>query len=186
MEIPDFSNLKKIRRRIGLSQQELAKQAGVSQSLIAKIESGLLDPTLTNARKITQAIKSFEPKEETAGKVMSKHVVTFQKETPMMEIIGLMRKKGISQIPITDDERVVGLITENTVLEHLENIPTSTAEEIMRSPPPILDKSTPISAVAELLKTFSIVLILEKGELKGHITKSDLMGFAVRKEKPLR
>jgi DNA-binding transcriptional regulator YiaG len=40
----DPKQLKKIRVQLGITQSELAKAAGVSQSLIAKLESGLVDP----------------------------------------------------------------------------------------------------------------------------------------------
>lgn len=35
------------RRRVGLSQRELARRAGVSQSTIARIESAVMDPGLS-------------------------------------------------------------------------------------------------------------------------------------------
>ncbi|MBI2079314.1 helix-turn-helix domain-containing protein, partial [Candidatus Micrarchaeota archaeon] len=40
----DVSKLGSLRRKLGITQKELAKLAGVSQSLIAKIEMGKIDP----------------------------------------------------------------------------------------------------------------------------------------------
>ncbi|MDG6910121.1 MAG: helix-turn-helix domain-containing protein, partial [Nitrososphaerota archaeon] len=37
--------LKKIRTELGFTQGRLAKEAGVSQSIVAKIEAGSVDPT---------------------------------------------------------------------------------------------------------------------------------------------
>ncbi|MBU4502216.1 MAG: helix-turn-helix domain-containing protein, partial [Nanoarchaeota archaeon] len=43
----------KIRRnKIGLTQTQLARLAGVSQSLIAKIESKKIDPTFSKTKSI--------------------------------------------------------------------------------------------------------------------------------------
>jgi len=40
----EINEVKDIRKRLGLTQLELAKRANVSQSLIAKIEAGRIDP----------------------------------------------------------------------------------------------------------------------------------------------
>ena len=52
----DLGQLKKIRKYIGLTQREFAKIAGISQSMIAKIESGKIDPTYSYVKKIEDAL----------------------------------------------------------------------------------------------------------------------------------
>ena len=61
----ELEEIKKIRKSLGLTQAELAKRADVSQSIIAKIESGSIDPTLSKAKKIFgiyKQLKLFRPK----------------------------------------------------------------------------------------------------------------------------
>ncbi|MFQ5647816.1 MAG: helix-turn-helix transcriptional regulator, partial [Candidatus Aenigmatarchaeota archaeon] len=41
----EITEIRKIRKKLGLTQSQLAQEARVSQSLIAKIEAGKLDPT---------------------------------------------------------------------------------------------------------------------------------------------
>ena len=50
----DPKQLKKIRVQLGITQSELAKAAGVSQSLIAKLESGLVDPSFSTMKAISR------------------------------------------------------------------------------------------------------------------------------------
>ena len=60
----ELDEIKKIRKKIGLTQTGLANRAGVSQSLIAKIESGRIDPTYTKTQKIFAALSDLEKKDE--------------------------------------------------------------------------------------------------------------------------
>jgi predicted transcriptional regulator len=48
----ELEEIKKLRRKLGIGQKELAGLANVSQSLIAKIESKKIEPTYNKVRKI--------------------------------------------------------------------------------------------------------------------------------------
>ena len=63
-----LDEIKRLRKKYHLTQQELAKRAGVSQSLIAKIEAGLLDPTYTRAEQIFGALENVEEQKELKAK----------------------------------------------------------------------------------------------------------------------
>ena len=60
----DPKQLKKIRVQLGITQSELARVAGVSQSLIAKLESGLVDPSFSTMKAISEALRSHIKMEE--------------------------------------------------------------------------------------------------------------------------
>ena len=55
----ELEEIKKIRKKLGMTQTELANRAGVSQSLIAKIESARIDPTYTKTQKIFAALRDL-------------------------------------------------------------------------------------------------------------------------------
>lgn len=61
---PNVEDIAKKRRQLGLKQAELAKLAGVSQSLIAKLESGTIDSSYTKVKTIFDALErlEFKPK----------------------------------------------------------------------------------------------------------------------------
>jgi transcriptional regulator with XRE-family HTH domain len=52
-----MEKIKELRKAAGLSQQQLAKKAKLSQSAIAQMESGLKDPRLGTLKKIAKALK---------------------------------------------------------------------------------------------------------------------------------
>ena len=119
----NLNEIKQTRKNLGINQKELAERAGVSQSLIAKIESGKIDPTFTKAKQIFQALEELREKEEIkTNKIMNRKVVFVQANDKIKEIIQLMKKKGISQVPVLEKEKVCGQIGEQVALIHDSDI----------------------------------------------------------------
>ena len=178
--IENLKEIKRVRKNLGINQKELADRASVSQSLIAKIESGKLDPTFTKAKQIFRALEELREKEEVKAKqIMNKKVVFVQAQDKVKGIIKIMKKKGISQVPVLKKEKVCGLITESIILKRIMKDPESInilkAEEIMEEVPPIISAKTGLKTLLELLKDSPLVLVAEKGDIKGIISKTDLL-----------
>lgn len=173
--------IKKTRKKYHLGQKELAQRAGVSQSLIAKIEAGSVDPSYTNAQKIFRALDDLRAKTELkAFEVMKTRVYTVHGEENVKQIVKLMKNYKISQMPVLRGNQVVGIVTEgtllNAMLEKGETFNLLTAEDLMDDTPPIIGKMTSIRIVLELLRDAVVVLVAEKGEIQGIISKTDLLG----------
>lgn len=172
----DITNLKKIRKTLNLTQQAFAKKANVSQSLIAKIEANSIDPTYSRVKQIEQALEILLSYDEvTAEKIMTKIVITADPKESALAVVKKMNAKGISQVPVISSSRIIGLFTETNAVENIENIQNSKVEEIMREAPPTLSPEAKISAISSLFKYYPVILITKKGEIKGIITKSDLL-----------
>lgn len=173
----ELEEVKKIRKKIGMTQTELANRAGVSQSLIAKIESGRIDPTYTKTKKIFSALSELEKKGEIkAGQLMTTKLVGVAPNEPIKEAIAKMKKFQISQLPVIQEHKLIGLVSESTILDALLNSKAKEVKEVMQEAPPIVSKTTSIQVVSSLLKHYPIVVVSEEGKLIGLITKSDLLG----------
>ncbi len=173
----ELEEIRKIRKKLGMTQTELANRAGVSQSLIAKIESGRIDPTYTKTQKIFAALSELEKKEEIkAGQLMTGRVISIVPGASIKEAIDKMKKFKISQMPVIESNKLVGLVSESTILEALLNSKATQVKEVMQEAPPIVSKTTSIQVVSNLLKHYPMVLVSEEGRLVGLITKSDLLG----------
>ena len=173
----ELEEVKKIRKKLGLTQTGLANRAGVSQSLIAKIESNRIDPTYTKTKKIFAALSELEKKEEIkAEQLMTGKIIEIDLSASIKEAIDKMKKHLISQLPVMDNNKLVGLISESTILDALLNSKGKSVKDIMQEAPPIVSKTTSIQVVSSLLKHYPMVLVSEKGCLVGLITKSDLLG----------
>lgn len=173
----ELEEIKKIRKKLGLTQTELANRAGVSQSLIAKIESGRIDPTYTKTKKIFAALSELEKKEEIkAEQLMTSKIISVAPDTTIKEAIAKMKKYEISQMPVIDNYKLVGLVSESTILDALMTSKGKTVRDVMQEAPPIVSKTTSIQVISNLLKHYPTVIVSEEGRLVGLITKSDLLG----------
>ena len=179
----ELSEIKHLRKKIGLTQGELAKYAGVSQSLIAKVESNSIDPTFTNAQKIFASLQQLSEKEEQkAISVMNKNLIYLEPTDSLRVAIQKMKKYSISQLPVLEQKKAVGLISESAILDALmSNKSADTALlEVMSEAPPTIVTNASIHVVSHLLKFYPMVLVAEKGKLLGLITKADLLQVAYK------
>ncbi len=168
------SVLKKMRIEAGLTQSQLAKLIGVSQAHIAKIESEKVDPRLSTVNKILQVL--MEGRGKKCGEVMTKDVISARPDEKIQEVSELMMKYAISQLPVIGEGRVVGTITEQSIIRNLSaTVADERVEKIMEPPLPTVPEDTNIGTVKALLEAHQGVLVTRKGEVVGIITRSDLL-----------
>ena len=113
----NLEEISRLRRKYQLTQKELSKRSGVSQSLIAKIEAGKIDPSYSKAQKILGALQNLGNSTELkARELMSTKIFFCKSSDEVKDIIRLMKTKEISQVPVFSGEKVVGIITEGTII----------------------------------------------------------------------
>lgn len=174
----ELTELKKIRKKLGITQNDLAKKANVSQSLIAKIESNKIDPSYTNAKKLFETLSLLDKTTElTAADFMHTKIISVRSTDSLRDAIERMRRRNISQVPVLRKKKVVGYISESGLLDKIIDGETQSLKigDIMEPAPPIIPPSTSQGVIANLLRHFPCVLIEDKGELQGIITKADLL-----------
>jgi predicted transcriptional regulator len=179
---PPLEDIGKRRRQLGLKQSELAKAAGVSQSLIAKLEAGTIDSSYTKVRTIFDVLERLEFKTKVqAEKLLQTEVVSVQKSEPISQAVKVMKEHGYSQIPVFEGKQPVGSISEKAILRQilegkdLEEISRQPTERIMEEAFPQINDDAPLSLITSLLQTYSAVLVSKRGVVIGIITKADLL-----------
>ncbi len=178
----EISSLKKIRKQLELTQGQFAKKAGISQSMIAKIESGKLDPTYSKVKQIEQALDDLEKLNTKFAKdLMTKHIISVKEKTSVIEVIKLMKKHEISQLPVMENSKVVGLVSESSILsKNIDDLKKLNASDVMVDSPPIIDKNAKIEVLKQLLIFYPVILIKEKGNIIGLVSKADLINSLVK------
>ena len=117
MQLPTPEDLKKRRNELGLTQSDLAKRAGVSQPLIARIESGDVDPRLSTVKKILNAFEEAEKEQQIIIKdLMHSPVIHVSPDDSVEGVVNLMHVHGVSQIPVLDRGVPVGSISEDMIV----------------------------------------------------------------------
>jgi CBS-domain-containing membrane protein len=148
-----------------------------------------------------------------AGDVMTRDVVTVGPDTSVLKIVGLLLSRGISGVPVVDDEgALVGVVSEGDLLRRAEigtekrrgswraffTGTATLAEEYVRSHGTMardimtrtvvsVQRATPLGEIAELMEQNRIkrVPVLEDGRLVGLVSRSNLLrAFASQEVEP--
>jgi predicted transcriptional regulator len=180
--LPGLEEISRRRRLLAISQKKLASLAGVSQSMIAKIESKRISPSYNKTKSIFDTLEGLERRNEVKAKDISHgKVVSVHAHDAVSKGVRVMRETGFSQLPVFNDDQVVGSLTEKVILERLvsaskpEDVSKQSIEKIMDEAFPTVNEETPLSMLSTLLQYASAVLVMKRGRVQGIITKADLL-----------
>jgi predicted transcriptional regulator len=176
-----LEEVKQLRNRLGMTQTDLAKKCDISQSVIAKIESKRTVPSYNIACKIFGVLDRELLRVEkskgvrTASELCTGDVISVDKTDKVKMAIKLMREHEISQMPVTERGRVVGSITEKSILSKIElakeNERVATFMEVAF---PSVPPDAPLSIFIRLLDHYQAVLVRDEGEIFGIISRQDI------------
>ena len=199
-QLPELDEIRQMRKRLDLSQRELASKAGVSQSLIAKIEKGNIDPSYKNVRKIFNAFEGILKKRAvegrstaariTVGDLATKGVVSIFPDQSLAEAVDLMVKGRFTQLPVMVGDRIVGGITDDRIRDYTieetrnqrklyDDVMQVRVEDIMEEPFPILSEDTPIELASLHLQRDEAVLVTRRGNIEGILTSADFLDLGL-------
>ncbi len=185
--LPEIREIKKRRNALGLTQMQLARLSGISQSLLVKTEAGRVIPSYDKVARIFEALDSKEWESgRKAEDVMYRGVISVECSDSLEKAVRLMKKNSISQMPVTENGKVVGSISEDSFLESILNktlkgndsdsLECFKVRDLMGESFATVGPKTPERSFLPLLKQSKAVLVMEKGEMEGIITKADLLG----------
>lgn len=183
LTLPTARDIRSNRQRLGLTQAQLAEEAGVSQPLIARIENENVDPRFSTVKAIVEALNRAERQEVTVEEVMSTEVVRAEADRPVREAIEAMRENGYSQLPVLEDGHPVGSVTEREVVHAMadsgepEELSEQPVREVMGPPFPTAEPGTTVEEAYSILEDHGALLVMEKGEVVGILAKADLLSL---------
>ncbi len=178
----DPRQLKRIRQQAGLTQAGLARAAGVSQSIVAKVEAGAVDPTFGTVQALSRALgANITRAGKKAADVMTSPVIGVQVDTTLAKCVKMMKDKSISQMPVFSGQRLVGTVTEAQVMSLVLAAPDEKQAMQQRVGDHVLPvfaavgRDTPVEALYSLFRYMPAVLVVAEEKIEGIITKIDLL-----------
>lgn len=165
-----------------LTQAELARAAGTSQSLVAKLERGRLNPSYEVVRRLLETLDRLATDEEpTAADLMNGQPIFAEPGEALGKALDRMKKHGYSQLPVVDHGRPVGSLSESAILAlieqgaDLEALRRQPVRHTMRGGFPTVEPHTRKRTLVELLKEQDAVLVVREGRLVGVVTRTDIL-----------
>lgn len=176
----ELERIGKLRRHLGITQKQLADRAGVSQSLIAKIESGKIDPAYSKVMQIMAALEAEQSKgKKIAGQIMTAGILFIAPSDSLLKAVSLMREKDISQLPVFEGGKCVGSLSDSMIVDLMaekgDKVKALKVADVMAESYPVLPASSLADVVMGLLHNYRAVLIEKDGKISGIITKADLL-----------
>ena len=173
LSFPRLSTVGKRRKILGITQQRLAKMCGISQSLLAKIESGNVNPSYSVAVGLFETLDVLEQNgAATSRDIMKKSVVILNPRQRIAAAVKISKQHAYSQFPVAYGGKLVGSITTKDMLDAPKD---ATVGAFLSDQLPTVSESTPIEAVKQLLKSSQAVIVLNRGAIVGIITAEDLL-----------
>ena len=182
MRIPTPEELRARRELLDMRQAELARKAGISQSMVARIEAGSVDPRVSTLNRILAVLNSPAPHRVTAADVMHIPVYSVKPGDPVSVAVEIMDLHNISQVPVIEAGVPVGCISESVLVNAIESQrirkgQASLVQDFMESGFPTVPPDIDIETIVRMLQHQHAVLVQIGGKVEGVITKHDLIAL---------
>ncbi len=175
-----LTDIRRRRQALGIPVRELAREVGRSVATISRIERGRVRPSYELAQAIFGYLERQEGKAspDLKGKdVMNPQVVSLDAESTLGAAATLMERRGFSQFPVVDQGRVTGSLSDVALLRALSD-PRRRRDRVrtvQEAAYPQVGEDFPADLLAAVLSRYPAVLIVERGEIRGIVTKMDLI-----------
>jgi len=120
-----------------------------------------------------------------AGKPAMVHTV--HKGDKVRQVIGLMKERGISQVPVVDEGRLVGIVTESHVLQSLLEGGLEKLDDVcagvMTDQYEVADPDAPVGLFHHVFAQGKVIVVWERGQVRGLVTKIDVIDYLAHKRR---
>lgn len=176
--LPEYERLvKKIRserKRLGLSQRELAAKADISKSVVGKLERKENVPNYKNVKAIHKVIeKEREDEKRRAREYMNEKIISVKPADKLKDAAEIMNEHGFSQLPVREKGDYVGLIVSTQLIDVKDK--EKKVSELDYRPLPSIPPRTPREDFSRLFDSNRAVLVKSENNVLGIITAADLI-----------
>jgi CBS domain-containing protein len=126
--------------------------------------------------------------------IMTKDIIYVDKDQDLQYVLDLMKKHDVTKIPVLDNKKLIGIVTDNIIAYKLGSIRKRDISTSRLHASSVTEKQinviSPNDDVKKILKTVgrpgpTMLPVVENDKLVGVVTKADLLGL-VRSKKLLK
>lgn len=185
--------IRKRRLALGIPLGELARAVGKSDATLSRIERGQIRPSYDLVQRLLAYLEAQEgvaTPRLAVRDILNRAVVTVESAATLQVAAQRMESGAFSQLPVLEHGRVVGSLSETALLRALGSARggRGRVREILETAYPQVDEDFPADLLAGLFAHYPAVLVLRRGELRGIVTKADLIrglrGTSLRRVPP--
>ena len=123
--------------------------------------------------------------------LMTKDIIFVDKDQDLQYVIDLMKKHNVTKIPVLENKKLIGIITDNIIAVKLGSIRKREVSTARLHASSVTEKDisviSPDDDVSNILKTVgqpgpTMLPVVEDEKLVGVITKADLLGLVKSKK----
>ncbi|HLA25395.1 MAG TPA: cystathionine beta-synthase [bacterium] len=136
-------------------------------------EHGFLDVELGTVGEVVQA------------KAMA--LVTATRRDVISDVIAKMKQYDVSQLPVVEDGRLVGMISEVDLLNYLlegHHRTSDPIEAIIDPAPPVVDPAAAVDTLADVFLSANAAVVVDLGAVVGIVTKIDVIDHLAKRMRP--
>lgn len=107
----------------------------------------------------------------------ARDLVTVPSNSSVAEVVGLLKLYGVSQLPVVQGDKLIGIISEKQLLERALTGDRSNADigSLAQSNYCTVDDDTNIAVLTDLFRRFKVAIVLDGGKPTNIITRIDLI-----------
>ena len=180
---PSLSEIKRLRKKLNISQKELGLLCSIPQSTISRIENDTIDPPYSRVKKIFKQLQNEriarKKSKKHAKDIMSSKIISISPTSTIRDAIELMYEHGYSQLPLLEKNDNFGSITSKKIQKFITDNPELLGVEvslIKELPFPEVEENWNVKDISDLLVKYSAVLVKnEQHNIVGIITDADFL-----------
>ena len=180
---PSLSEIKRLRKKLNISQKELGFLCDIPQSTISRIENNSIDPPYSKVKKIFKQLKNErlarKKSKKHAKDIMTREIISIKPTSSVRDAVELMNDHGYSQLPLLEKNDNYGSITSKKIQKFITdnpeilNVDVSLIKEL---PFPEVDENWNVKDISDLLVKYSAVMVKdEQQNIVGIITDADFL-----------
>lgn len=134
-------------------------------------ENGFLDPD-SGLGTVREVLKDLGPQQ----------LVTVPATARVPEVIGVLKLYGISQVPVVENDRLIGIVSERRLLERAMRggAPDTQARHLVEADYCTVDPDTEISVVLDLFRRARVAIVLDGNRPTNILARIDIIDYISR------